>query len=121
MFTLTQVTVPEGTTQAAYDLVGNRLRQTLANGLVTDAVFDVRNRPTLLTHKSGATTLQSYATIYSPASRRTQVTEGDGSVESYAYDVKGRLDDLQEMVKELCRRSQHGPSHDLPDSLFRRR
>ena len=54
-------------------------------------MFDIRNRPKLLTHKLGATTLQSYASTYSPAGRRTQITESDGSVETYAYDAKGRL------------------------------
>ncbi|MEO8305631.1 MAG: RHS repeat-associated core domain-containing protein [Betaproteobacteria bacterium] len=88
---LVQVTAPEGLTTAYYDLVGNRVRQTLGNGIVSDTVYDARNRPTLLTHKSGATTLASYATGFSAAGRRLNIAELDGSVESYAYDAKGRL------------------------------
>jgi flagellar biosynthesis protein FlhF len=34
-------------------------------------------------------------------------------------EVRGQLSDLQGMVRELCRRSQGGPGHDLPESLFR--
>ena len=34
-------------------------------------------------------------------------------------EVQGQLDDLQGMVRELCRRSQNGGAHDLPESLFR--
>ncbi|HUT90868.1 MAG TPA: flagellar biosynthesis protein FlhF [Thermoguttaceae bacterium] len=34
-------------------------------------------------------------------------------------EVQGQLNDLQGMVRELCRRSQNGGVHDLPESLFR--
>ena len=33
-------------------------------------------------------------------------------------EVKGQLNDLEGMVRELCRRSQGGAAHDLPESLF---
>jgi flagellar biosynthesis protein FlhF len=33
--------------------------------------------------------------------------------------VQGQLTDLQAMVKELCRRTQRGNQHDLPEELFR--
>ena len=33
-------------------------------------------------------------------------------------DVKGQLTDLQSMLKELCRQSQHGKQRDLPETLF---
>lgn len=33
--------------------------------------------------------------------------------------VEGQLSELQDMVKELCRRSQSGGHHDLPEELFR--
>ncbi|MCL4760273.1 MAG: hypothetical protein KJ018_00530, partial [Burkholderiales bacterium] len=89
---LVQVTGPEGTTSLAYDLVGNRLRRSAANGITTNAVFDARNRPTLLEHLApGGARLLSYAMAYSPAGRRTAVTEADGSTEAYAYDARGRL------------------------------
>jgi flagellar biosynthesis protein FlhF len=32
--------------------------------------------------------------------------------------MQGQLDELQAMVKELCRRSKTGVQHDLPESLF---
>ena len=32
--------------------------------------------------------------------------------------VQGQLSDLQGMIQELCRRSQAGPAHELPESLF---
>jgi flagellar biosynthesis protein FlhF len=35
-----------------------------------------------------------------------------------ADPVQGQLQDLQAMVKELCRRSQSGPGRDLPEELF---
>lgn len=34
-------------------------------------------------------------------------------------EMRGQLNDLQSMVKELCRRSQRGGPQDLPESLFR--
>jgi RHS repeat-associated protein len=88
---LTQVTAPEGATTQAYDLAGNRVRRTLANGIVSEVVYDTRNRPTALAHRLGAATLQSYTTTWSPANRRTSLTEADGSVETYGYDSLGRL------------------------------
>ena len=76
----------------AYDLTGNRVRKTAANGIVSDAVFDQRNRPTLVSHKAGGgTTLQSYAMTYSLSGRPTAITEFDGSAETLAYDARGRL------------------------------
>ena len=33
--------------------------------------------------------------------------------------MQGQLNDLQAMVKELCRRSDVGGRHDLPEELFR--
>jgi flagellar biosynthesis protein FlhF len=33
--------------------------------------------------------------------------------------VAGQLTDLQAMVQDLCRRTQQGSAHDLPDELFR--
>ena len=33
-------------------------------------------------------------------------------------EMQGQLDELQAMVKELCRRSKTGAQHDLPESLF---
>ena len=89
---LTQVTAPEGQARMAYDLVGNAVRRTAANGVMSDMAFDSRNRPTQLTHKtSGGASMQSYAVAWSPASRRSSITELDGSVESYSYDARGRL------------------------------
>jgi RHS repeat-associated protein len=89
---LTQVSAPEGQTLTSFDLVGNVLRRTAANGIVSDAVFDVRNRPTLVTHRTaGGSALQSYSISWSPANRRSRITELDGSVESYSYDSRGRL------------------------------
>jgi flagellar biosynthesis protein FlhF len=36
----------------------------------------------------------------------------------FRADVKGRLDDLQSMVEDLCRHSQRGTPRDLPPTLF---
>jgi len=34
-------------------------------------------------------------------------------------EMRGQLSNLQSMVKDLCRRTQRGRQHDLPESLFR--
>ena len=89
---LVQVTAPEGQSQYFYDLAGNRVRSTAANGIITDTSFNNRNRPSSLIHKTpGNTVLRSYTNAYSPAGRRTSVTELDGAVENYTYDARGRL------------------------------
>ncbi|MEO8134796.1 MAG: RHS repeat-associated core domain-containing protein, partial [Betaproteobacteria bacterium] len=89
---IVKVTAPEGAAQYFYDLAGNAVRRTAGNGIVTDYTFDTRNRPTLLAHKTaGNSALQSFANSWSPAGRRTQVVEQDGSTESFGYDARGRL------------------------------
>jgi RHS repeat-associated protein len=89
---LTQVNGPDGNAFYYYDLAGNRTRFTAANGIVTDYVYDLRNRPTLISHqKLGLGALQSFSNSFSLAGRRTGVTEIDGSQESYAFDTRGRL------------------------------
>lgn len=89
---LVQVNGPEGESRSYYDLAGSRVRHTAANGLVTDTFYDERNRPTLLTHvKPGFGAIQSFSSIFSPAGRRTLVTELDGSQESFGFDARGRL------------------------------
>jgi flagellar biosynthesis protein FlhF len=45
--------------------------------------------------------------------RSAPATAGGGS-----GDLRGQLNDLQSMVKELCHRAQRGRPHDLPESLF---
>jgi flagellar biosynthesis protein FlhF len=37
----------------------------------------------------------------------------------FSREVQGQLTNLQSMVKELCRHSQHNDRHDLPEELFR--
>ncbi len=87
-----QATAPEGVTQSFYDLTGNRVRNNLGNGTRTDITYDARNRSTLVTHKSTTdAVLHSFATTYSNAGRRLQVTESNGAVQTYSYDAKGRL------------------------------
>ncbi len=89
---LTGVTAPEGQSQYFYDLAGNRVRLAAANSLISDAVYDVRNRPIQLTHRTvSGSVLQSFSNVFSSSGRRTQVTELDGSVENYTYDAQGRL------------------------------
>ena len=89
---LVRVNGPEGLAQSFYDLAGNRVRLIAANGTMTDSVYDRRNRPTLLSHRNASSTLlASFANTFSPAGRRTQVNELDGSQVQYAYDAKGRL------------------------------
>lgn len=89
---LTGVVSPEGAASFAYDLAGNRVRETVANGVVTDTVYDARSRPTLTTHKApGGASLQSFAMSYTPSGRRLAMTESGGATESWSYDTRGRL------------------------------
>lgn len=89
---MTAVSAPEGTTTDAFDLVGNRLRRTAANGIRTDMTFDLRNRPTLIAHKDASNAvLASFANTYSGAGRRTRTVEAGGAAEDFGYDSTGRL------------------------------
>jgi len=50
---------------------------------------------------------------------RVSCSHGLASVPGISQEVQGQLNDLQGMVRELCRRSQNGGGRDLPESLFR--
>jgi flagellar biosynthesis protein FlhF len=39
--------------------------------------------------------------------------------DAMAEEMKGQISDLQAMVRQLCRQTQRGHDHDLPDALFR--
>jgi len=89
---MTTVTAPEGTTTDAFDLGGNRVRRTAANGIRTDKTFDLRNRPTLIAHKNASdAVLASFANTYSGAGRRLRTVEASGAAEDFGYDSMGRL------------------------------
>ncbi len=72
-------------------------------------------------HPHPADTLQSAACLGStsaptvPASPHCRLQDQP----ELSPQVQGQLTDLQSMVKELCRRSQHDGRHDLPEELFR--
>lgn len=86
------VTAPEGVTHYGYDAAGNLVRRTAANGVRSDVVFDVRGRPTDLSHRdSGGALLASFTNIWSPSGRRTRTVENGGAAEDYGYDAMGRL------------------------------
>ena len=88
---LTRVGVPEGTFDFAWDLVGNRVRQSAPNGVVATTLFDARDRPISIVQRNAGGVLASWTTAYSPSGRRLAITELDGSVETYGYDALGRL------------------------------
>ncbi|MEX0586954.1 MAG: hypothetical protein WD176_09930, partial [Pirellulales bacterium] len=39
--------------------------------------------------------------------------------DDFRHQVAGQLDELHAMVEKLCQRAASGPSHDMPESLFR--
>ncbi len=86
------VVAPEGVTHYGYDAAGNRVRRTAANGVRSDAVFDLRGRPTDLTHRDGGgAVLASFTNTWSPSGLRTRTVENGGAIEDYGYDATGRL------------------------------
>jgi RHS repeat-associated protein len=89
---LESAVAPSGVTGYAYDPAGAVVSVVAANGVATTMQRDLRGRPVLVDHRDAADTLlASYAYTYSPAGRRSSMTELDGSVETYGYDALGRL------------------------------
>ena len=90
---LTQLTNPQGeVTQFVYDALDRVVKKTLANGVVETHSFDGGGRETLIEQRNPAgTLLASFASAYNAVNRRTQNSEADGSVTTYAYDSEGQL------------------------------
>ncbi|HZG32422.1 MAG TPA: hypothetical protein VEZ59_04060, partial [Sphingopyxis sp.] len=85
-----------GTTSYTYDAAGRRLSMAYpGGGLTIDYDFDVASNVTKIRENgatSGVGVLAAYA--YDDVGRRTSVTFGNGSVQSFAYDAASRLDTL---------------------------
>ncbi|MCP3936056.1 MAG: RHS repeat protein [Actinomycetia bacterium] len=97
---LTTVVDPEaGTYDYAYDANGTLQSLTYPNGVRTDHVFDALDRLMGLTVTSPAgTVLHSEAYQRNASGSRTRITEHDGTVRTYGYDLLQRL--TQETVSD---------------------
>ncbi|MFZ6682219.1 RHS repeat-associated core domain-containing protein [Undibacterium sp. Tian12W] len=88
---LNQVTQTNAATQQqtiyGYDVNGNKISQTDAQGHVTNWTYDVNSRVTSRTLPAGQT--ESFA--YDVAGNLTQKTDFAGKVTSYVYDVLGQI------------------------------
>ena len=93
---LTSQTGPLGTTGYTYDAAGRRLTMSYPGGVLTiNYDYDTAGKVTKIRENgatSGVGVLASYA--YDNLGRRTSVTFGNGSVQSFGYDAASRLDTL---------------------------
>ncbi len=93
---LTSQTGPLGTTGYTYDAAGRRLTMSYPGGVLTiNYDYDTAGNVTKIRENgatSGVGVLASYA--YDAIGRRTSVTFGNGSVQSFGYDAASRLDTL---------------------------
>lgn len=93
---LTSQTGPLGTTGYTYDAAGRRLTMSYPGGVLTiNYDYDTAGNVTKIRENgatSGVGVLASYA--YDNLGRRTSVTFGNGSVQSFGYDAASRLDTL---------------------------
>lgn len=81
---------------------------TASAGVNVPSRFPQRTRET-----AAAASLRSESVLAPPPVRPTPANAPASD------EMRGQLNDLQSMVKELCRRSQRGGPQDLPESLFR--
>jgi RHS repeat-associated protein len=93
---LTSQTGPLGTTGYTYDAAGQRLTMSYPGGVLTLTYdYDPAGNVTKIRENgaaSGVGVLATYA--YDDLGRRTSVTYGNGSVQSFAYDAASRLSTL---------------------------
>lgn len=93
---LTSQTGPQGTIGYGYDAAGRRLTMSYPGGVLTvNYDYDVTGNVTKIRENgatSGVGVLAAYA--YDDLGRRTSVTFGNGSVQSFGYDAASRLDTL---------------------------
>ncbi|MEW5848200.1 MAG: RHS repeat-associated core domain-containing protein [Myxococcota bacterium] len=85
-----------GTTTYAYDPVGNVAGMTLANGVVSQSVYDEQNRLTDLSYMRGTMEIARYTHTIAPTGHRTGVAETSGRQVAYTFDELYRL--TSEMV-----------------------
>jgi RHS repeat-associated protein len=79
-----------GTSRYAYDLAGNLASLALANGVTGALTYNARNQLTTLSYEHGGALMESFTYAYTPAGRRSVVTE-TGATTSFTYDRMGRL------------------------------
>jgi RHS repeat-associated protein len=93
---LTSQTGPLGTTAYTYDAAGQRLTMSYPGGVLTlNYDYDVAGNMTKIRENgatSGVGVLATYA--YDDLGRRTSVTYGNGSVQSFGFDTASRLSTL---------------------------
>ncbi|WP_234178878.1 RHS repeat domain-containing protein [Sphingopyxis sp. NFH-91] len=93
---LTSQTGPLGTTGYTYDAAGRRLTMSYPGGVLTiNYDYDTAGNVTKIRENgatSGVGVLANYA--FDNLGRRTSVTFGNGSVQSFGYDAASRLDTL---------------------------
>jgi flagellar biosynthesis protein FlhF len=78
------------------------------------------NVPSRLTRmESPALASSLSAPAAAPLDRRTAVPPAGPERSPLTEEMKGQINDLQAMVRQLCRKSQQTPQRELPDSLFR--
>ena len=74
----------------AYDANGNRIRMTLANGVVSEYTFNLANLVTTMTNRQGTTVLSSFEYSYYLDGNVSQIVECERII-SYTYDLARRL------------------------------
>ncbi|MBN2488770.1 MAG: RHS repeat protein, partial [Methanosarcinaceae archaeon] len=95
-----------GTVQYSYDVVGNMVSMTDANGHITNYVYDPLNRPISVIDPLGYTASNTYDAVsnivglndangnvtsytYDASNHLTKITYNDGETVSYGYDATG--------------------------------
>lgn len=82
------------------------------------ASLDVNVPSRLQARNRSANPSTSVRDTYVPTPRPIASESYEPYPQADSEQVKGQLDELQSMVKELCRRSKSSPQHELPESLF---
>ena len=88
-----RLTNPQGEmTQFSYDALSRMTHKTLANGVVESHSFDAAGRESLVEYRNASgMLLSSFASTYDDAGNRVSVSESDGSITTYGYDLDDQL------------------------------
>ena len=106
------------TTFDAYDVDGQPMRVTDANGVATTSSFDARGRIRVRTVNAGGPNAESVTFDYDSAGQLIRTTTADGSVLRYYYDAAHRLTEIADGLGNVIQYTLDAMGNRIKEDIF---